>query len=120
MITDAIRAAGMGDGEYALGSVNVHVHDGRATLADGTLGGSTLTMDVALRNVMAATGCSLIEASEMCSATPARAIGLENDLGKLEPGYLASIVVLHQDTREVLLTMINGAVVYQKSEGLKP
>ena len=92
LISDAMRAAGLGDGESELGGQRVTVHEGRATLADGTLAGSVLTLDVALRNAVHA-GVPLPEASRMLSAVPARSLGL-SDRGVLEPRRRADLVVL--------------------------
>ena len=82
----------MPDGEYALGRQRVHKCLGGVRLADGTLAGSTLTMDQALRNLVSI-GCSLAEASARTSVWPARHLGLD-DRGELAPGRWADIVVL--------------------------
>ncbi|WP_261664990.1 N-acetylglucosamine-6-phosphate deacetylase [Deinococcus sp. Marseille-Q6407] len=99
LITDAMRAAGQGDGESELGGQAVTVRDGRATLADGTLAGSVLTMDQALRNAVGA-GVPLPEASRMASAHPARSLGL-TDRGELREGLRADLVVLDEDLQVV-------------------
>jgi N-acetylglucosamine-6-phosphate deacetylase len=102
LITDAMVAAGMGDGEYSLGPLTVQVRDGAARLADGdSLAGSTLTMDVALRNTVRLAGVSLPDAAVSASLTPARALGLADEIGSLEPGKRADLVVLDQDLRLV-------------------
>ncbi len=75
LVTDAIAAAGMGPGEYSLATRRVYLEEGVPKLEDGTLAGSVLAMDEALRNVLAFTGCTLPEAARMASATPARLIG---------------------------------------------
>lgn len=105
LITDAMRAAGLGDGESELGGQAVTVQAGRATLADGTLAGSVLTMDVALKNAVAA-GISLPEASRMTSAHPARSLGL-SDRGELRLGLRADFVVMDEEFR-VLDVYIGG------------
>ena len=84
LITDSIRANGLGDGETELGGQWVTVRDGAATLPDGTIAGSTLTLDRALRNALSL-GVDLAQASRMLSATPARYMGL-NDRGRAERG----------------------------------
>ena len=91
-VTDSTAATGMPDGEYALGRQRVHKCLGGVRLADGTLAGSTLTMDQALRNLVSI-GCSLAEASARTSVWPARHLGLD-DRGELAPGRWADIVVL--------------------------
>lgn len=107
VITDAMEATGLGDGEFHLGAHHVHVENGEARLVNGTLAGSTLMMDVAFRNIIAATGCSIAEASRMCSTTPARAIGVQDRKGSIAAGYDADLVILDQDLR-VVQTLIAG------------
>jgi len=100
LITDAMVAAGVGDGEYVLGSLNVQVRDGEARLADGdSLAGSTLTMDNALRNAVRLAGIPLADAAVSASLTPARALGLADRIGSLEAGKQADLVVLDEDLR---------------------
>lgn len=97
LITDAMRAAGQGDGESELGGQPVTVSGGRATLASGSLAGSVLTMDVALKNAVAA-GVPLAEASRMLSLVPARSLGL-SDRGELRVGLRADVVVLDEELK---------------------
>ena len=95
-VTDAMAAAGAGDGDYRLGELEVTVRDGVARLADsGALAGSTLTCDAALRNLVAA-GVALPDAVTTLTSTPAPAMGL-TDRGVLAPGYRADLVVLDED-----------------------
>ncbi len=84
-ITDAMEAAGMPDGEYALGGQAVTVKDGQARLRDGTLAGSVLTMKQALHNLIHLFGIAPIDAVRMCSEFPADSIG-EAVLGRMAPG----------------------------------
>lgn len=96
LITDAMAAAGAGDGLYDLGGLAVRVADGVARLAHGdSIAGSTLTQDAALRNVVAA-GVPLATAVHALTAQPARAIG-RGDLGRLDEGSLADAVLLDTD-----------------------
>jgi N-acetylglucosamine-6-phosphate deacetylase len=100
LITDAMVAAGMGDGEYRLGALTVQVRDGEARLTDGdSLAGSTLTMDNALRNAVRLAGVSLVDAAVSASLTPARALGIADRVGSLEQGKQADLVVLDEDLR---------------------
>ena len=95
LVTDAIRAAGQGDCETELGGQRVSVRGGRATLGDGTLAGSVLTLDQALRNAVKA-GVPLERASELLSRNPADYLG-RSDLGRFEPGARADAVVLTEE-----------------------
>ncbi|WP_280561625.1 N-acetylglucosamine-6-phosphate deacetylase [Chromohalobacter sp. 48-RD10] len=94
-VTDSTAAAGMPDGEYRLGEQAVTKCLGGVRLADGTLAGSTLTMDQALRNLVDI-GLSLAEASERVSRHPADFLGL-HDRGRLADGCHADLVVLDRD-----------------------
>jgi len=91
-VTDSTAAAGMPDGEYRLGRHTVTKCLGGVRLADGTLAGSTLTMDQALRNLVGL-GLPLAEASRRCSTIAAEHLGL-TDRGRLMPGARADVVVL--------------------------
>jgi N-acetylglucosamine-6-phosphate deacetylase len=93
LVTDAMAAAGASDGRYRLGSLDVDVVQGVARLAaGGSIAGSTLTQDAALRVAVAA-GVPLAEAVDALTRTPARAVG-RLDLGSLAPGALADAVLL--------------------------
>jgi N-acetylglucosamine-6-phosphate deacetylase len=97
LVTDAMDASGMPDGRYELGGQAVIVADRVARLADGgAIAGSTLTMDVALRNAVAA-GLPLVTAVAMAATTPARLLGLSGQVGSLLPGLRADIAVLKAD-----------------------
>ncbi|WP_229067835.1 N-acetylglucosamine-6-phosphate deacetylase [Actinoplanes sp. DH11] len=98
LVTDAMDATGMADGQYELGGQEVVVADRVARLVrDGSIAGSTLTMDAALRNAVAA-GIPLPDAARMASTTPARLLGL-TDRGAITPGLRADLVVLDADLR---------------------
>jgi N-acetylglucosamine-6-phosphate deacetylase len=97
LVTDAIAAAGMGDGEYRLATRTVYLDGGVPTLGSGALAGSTLTMDEAFRNALAFTGCTVPEAARMTSTTPARLVGEGRRKGRLAPGYDADVAVLAPD-----------------------
>jgi N-acetylglucosamine-6-phosphate deacetylase len=109
LITDAIEAAGQGDGIYRLGDRSVHVRGAEARLADGTLAGSILSMDQAVRNVVSL-GASLELALAAASSNPARLLR-RDDLGQLQVGGRADIVVL-DDRLEVQRTLVGGAEIY--------
>jgi N-acetylglucosamine-6-phosphate deacetylase len=94
-VTDSTAAAGMPDGEYMLGRQTVHKCMGGVRLADGTLAGSTLTMDQALRNLVAI-GLSIEDASRRVSTNAADYLG-ETRRGRLAPGCYADLVVLDRN-----------------------
>jgi N-acetylglucosamine-6-phosphate deacetylase len=109
LVTDAIDATGVGDGHFELGGQEVIVHDREARLAaTGSLAGSTLTMDEALRNAVKASGLSVERASAAASLHPARALGRDADLGSIAPGMRADLVVLDDDLR-VTRVMAGGS-----------
>ncbi len=102
LITDAMAAAGMGDGRYPLGPMTVDVVDGVARLASdtpggGSIAGSTLTMDVAFRRTVREVGRSLVDAALTASLTPARVLGLDGEIGSITVGKYADLVVLDDD-----------------------
>ncbi|MGK5692544.1 N-acetylglucosamine-6-phosphate deacetylase [Streptomyces sp. URMC 128] len=97
-ITDAMDAAGFGDGRYWLGPLEVEVADGVARLlADGTIAGSTLTLDRAFKRAVTVDGLSVEDAVTALSATPARLLGMDDRIGSLEPGKDADLVLLDAD-----------------------
>ena len=106
LITDAISATGMPDGRYRLGLLEVEVKDGRCT-SNGSLAGSVLTMDRAVRNVMAFAGWSLANAVRLATENPALAAGLGDNAGRLVPGAVADIVALSPQG-EVRQTILRG------------
>jgi N-acetylglucosamine-6-phosphate deacetylase len=107
LVSDGISATGMPDGKYQLGKFEVKVSGGVARNAEGKLAGSTLTLDRALRN-MVALGVPLASALRMVTANPARQIGLGARKGVLAPGADADIVFL-DDKLEVSGVMTRGA-----------
>ena len=111
LVTDAMAALGMPPGAYRLGARAARVAEGQARLADGTLAGSVLTLDAAVRNLCAFTGCALAEAVRAVTRTPAALFGL--DRGTLAPGRIADVVLL-TDTGHVAATVARGRVVYRR------
>lgn len=108
LITDAMAAAGLADGEYPLGTLRVRVVDGQARLLDddgglGSIAGSTLTLAAAVRNVVEFAGVSIGDAVHLASATPARVHELDH-VGRIVPGARADLVVL--DTRATVTAVM--------------
>jgi N-acetylglucosamine-6-phosphate deacetylase len=97
LVTDAMAAAGMPDGEYSLGGLDVSVSGGVARLAaSGTIAGSTLTMAAAFQRTVHS-GISMVDAVQMAATTPAHVLGLEGDRGVIAPGMRADLVLLDDD-----------------------
>lgn len=113
LITDAIEATGMPDGTYRLGFNKVLVKGNEARLPDGTLAGSVLTMDRAVRNMISAGGADLAQALGMASRNPADALGIP-DMGRIQPGARADLVFLDQDLT-VRSTMVDGRILFTRS-----
>ncbi|MFF9090085.1 N-acetylglucosamine-6-phosphate deacetylase [Streptomyces sp. NPDC014991] len=99
-ITDAMDAAGIGDGRYMLGPMEVEVSDGVARLVHGgSIAGSTLTLDRAFRRAVTVDRLPVEDAVAALSANPARLLGLSDRIGSLEPGKDADLVLLDADFR---------------------
>jgi N-acetylglucosamine-6-phosphate deacetylase len=111
LITDAIAAAGVGDGVYDVGGLAVTVTDGVPTLAGGgSLAGSTLTMDAAFRNLVRGCGLSVQEAVAATSTQPAELLGLAKVTGRLDAGLAADLVIMDENLKPTAV-MCQGAWV---------
>lgn len=111
LVTDAMAAAGLGDGKYELLDHEVFVKNGAAKQANGTIAGSAATMIQCVRNTVQVVGAPLPEAIRMASLNPARALRLDHRHGILEVGREASLVVLDPDLA-VAMTFVRGQPVY--------
>lgn len=116
LITDCMEAAGCAGGEYQLGSLPVLLKEGQVRLINedgtpGSLAGSSLTMDKALRNTMDYTGLSLEQILPTLTINPARQIGVEHRKGSIEIGKDADLVLL-DDCFQVQATYVKGQKVY--------
>ncbi|MBQ2248546.1 MAG: N-acetylglucosamine-6-phosphate deacetylase [Clostridia bacterium] len=113
LVTDAMRAKGLCDGESELGGQRVTVKNGQARLADGTLAGSVLRMNEAIRNMVEVLGLSLTEACDLATANPAALLGIDRETGSIREGKRADFAVL--DSRfAVICTVCGGEIVYQR------
>ena len=112
LVSDAMAALGMPPGRYQLNDFDVHVSKTDARLADGTLAGSILPLDEAVRNLIEYTGCSLSEALATVTTTPAALLGLSDQRGRIAPGLLADLVLLTPDL-EVAMTISAGQITYK-------
>ena len=112
LITDAVKPAGLPDGNYDFDGRPIVVKDGMATLADGAIAGSVATFDGNVRRMVQECGTSLADAALMAATIPARAFGLAQRKGNLAGGRDADLVALDDQLR-VRLTLARGEVVYR-------
>jgi N-acetylglucosamine-6-phosphate deacetylase len=110
LVTDAIGALGQPPGTYRLGAKVVETTRHEARLTDGTLAGSMLSMDAAIRTMVQRAGVPLSAAVTMASATPARLLG-DQERGRIAAGGRADLVVIGPDLR-VRWTLVEGTVVF--------
>ena len=97
-VSDAMAAAGAGDGRYRLGNLDVEVAQGVARLTRGnSIAGSTLTLDVAIARAVRNVGLTPLSAIEAATVIPAQILGVEDRIGRLEPGYVADAVLFDSD-----------------------
>jgi N-acetylglucosamine-6-phosphate deacetylase len=112
LVTDAVAAAGAPAGRYTLAGVDV-ISDGQsARLADGTLAGSTLTLDRAVRMMAGVAGARIEDALAMASTVPAAAIGL-TDVGRIAVGQVADLT-LWSTAMEVTAAIVDGKVAFRR------
>lgn len=110
LVTDAMPAAGLPQGDYPFLGRTVSIRDGAARLQNGTLAGSTLTLDRAVRTMVLEAGCTWSDAIRMASATPAQIIGVGARKGHLSPGYDADLVAIDAHGY-VRATWVRGSMV---------
>ncbi|MFC2043329.1 N-acetylglucosamine-6-phosphate deacetylase [Chloroflexota bacterium] len=113
LITDAIRATGLADGDYELGGEKIIVKEGISRTAAGSLAGSTLTLDAAIRNMIAFTPLSFEEVLPMATSVPAKAMNWYGKKGVIRPGADADITIFDQKLN-VRLTMAAGRIIFQE------
>ena len=110
LITDAMAAAGMPDGNYKLGELDVRVKDGVCLIGEDTLAGSTLTLDRGVKNFAAFTDAPIRDVAALASRNPARMTGFASQAGSLAVGRSADITVLSEEN-EVVDTILRGEVL---------
>jgi N-acetylglucosamine-6-phosphate deacetylase len=110
LISDAMMATGLEDGEYELGGQKVISKSGAARLIDGTLAGSTLTLDKAVYNMVHLANVPLADAVRMASINPAQTIGIAKTKGSIEIGKDADLLIFDEEIN-IKYVMINGKVV---------
>ena len=113
LITDAMRAKGLSDGVSELGGQKVYVKNGEARLENGTLAGSVLTMNLAIKNMVEKVGVPLEQAVDYATINSAKQLKIDNIVGSIKEGKNADFAVLDSNFN-VLYTIRNGNVIYQK------
>ncbi len=111
LITDSMRANHLSDGCYEFGGQQVVVKNGEARLDNDTLAGSVLTMDQAVRNMLAMTDCSLADIVQMTAVNPAKQLGVFANKGSIAGGKDADLVIMDENYR-VRLTICGGNIVF--------
>jgi len=109
LISDSVAPTGLGDGEFEIWDERVTVTSGRTQNERGSIAGSVITMHDAFRR-MPAVGFSLLEASQMASANPARLLGLDHDRGTIAEGMRADLVGI-KDDGSIGFVMVGGEIV---------
>ncbi|CUH95592.1 hypothetical protein P22_1666 [Propionispora sp. 2/2-37] len=112
LITDAMRASLLGEGDYDLGGQMVTVKNHEARLASGVIAGSTLTLNKAVYNFMTNTGLSLVESIKTATVNPARRIGVDSFKGSIAVGKDADLVMFDEKIN-VSATIVRGNFVYR-------
>lgn len=115
LVSDAMAALGMPPGIYRLNDFDCYVSETAARLADGTLAGSILPLDRAVRNFIAHTGCSISDALATVTTTPAELMNVDHERGRIAENRVADLVLL-DDALTVQLTIAAGEVVYSAPE----
>jgi len=113
LISDAVAAAGLGDGAYQIWGETIRVRQGRTSNAADSIAGSVISMLDAVR-MMRSLGISDVDVARMGSSNPARLLGIDNQCGSIEEGKRADLIAIDEQG-EVVLTIIGGAIVYQNS-----
>ena len=113
LVSDAMLAAGQPDGDYGFAGRKINVKDGIAYTSDGSLAGSCLTLDNAVKNMVTMCDVPLTQASRMSSLNAARVLRLDNKKGILAVGKDADIAIMNSDL-EVEATIFGGQIVYRK------
>ena len=112
LITDCIRAGGMPDGDYTLGGQPVHKEGIKCLMDDGTIAGSVLKLNEAVFNLYDNTELEIYEAVACASLNPAKAMGEDKEIGSLEEGKRADIIIADEKFN-VLTTILGGEIRYK-------
>jgi N-acetylglucosamine-6-phosphate deacetylase len=111
LITDCMMAGGLSDGEYVLGELKVTVKDSVCRISNGSLAGSTLRLIDGVKNFIKFTGVDPLDSVHCASLVPARILGLDDKMGSIREGKIASFSIVDDDY-DIMLTVVEGRVVY--------
>ena len=112
LISDAMMACGMSDGEYELGGQKVTVKDGLATLASGTIAGSATPLTESFRRAVVEFGIPVESALRAATDNPSRVLGLEDEIGSIRVGKRADLTLLDAETLEVRHVVLGGKLLF--------
>lgn len=115
LISDSIRAGGLGDGDYDLAGQEIRLRDGKSSLSDGTIAGSVLSYNEGIKNFYRGTDIGLEDLFKLTSKNQADLLGIDRDLGSIEKDKLADLVVLSKDF-DVLYSIVGGQTLYRAKE----
>ncbi len=111
LISDSLRACGLGDGTFELGGQEFTVHGNRATIENGSLAGSVSSVMACLRTAVTKMDIPLADAVRTATMTPAKALGVDDERGSIEPGKIADVVVLDNDL-QVKHVILRGRLLF--------
>lgn len=112
LITDAMRAKCCGEGEYNLGGQNVIVKNNAARLSDGTLAGSILTMNMAVKNMLDNTNCTIRDIIAMTAENPAKLLNIYDRKGSIAKDKDADLIIMNEN-HDLIMTLCRGKITYQ-------
>ncbi|MEZ0537684.1 N-acetylglucosamine-6-phosphate deacetylase [Caldicellulosiruptoraceae bacterium PP1] len=114
IVTDSMKACLLGDGEYDLGGFKVFVKNNKATLSDGTIAGSVIPMNLAVKNFYNITQLPLYDCFKAASLNPAKLLKIDNKYGSIEKGKLANLIVF-DDQFNINATIVEGNILYKNN-----
>ncbi len=117
LISDSMRAKYLKEGNYTLGGQEVIVKDGTARLKNGTLAGSILKINEAIKNVQNILNLSIEELSDLASKNPSKNLSLDNKIGSIKEGKFADLVIVDRNFN-VYMTIVHGKIVYNKFDNI--
>lgn len=115
LITDCIRAGGMPDGDYTLGGQPVKKEGIKCLMPDGTIAGSVLTLNQAVKNLFDNSDLTISQAVNCASLNPAKALGEDKSIGSIAAGKRADMIIMDENFK-VLTTIIGGEIVYEEEK----